>query len=86
VKALAGAQASQGAQELTEQALKKLEQILKQHDILLDFSRDEKTESIVLRMIDQTTGETLQQIPSEVSLRLTAVFGKLQGNVISREA
>jgi uncharacterized FlaG/YvyC family protein len=72
--------------EPTREALQKLEQVLQQHDIRLDFSRDEKTDSIVLKMIDQTTGETLQQIPNEVSLRLAEVFGKLQGNVFNRQA
>lgn len=82
----AGTRGLSNASGPTEEALEKLEQVLRQHDIRLDFSRDEKTDSIVLKMIDQTTGETLQQIPNEVSLKLAEVFGKLQGNVFSRQA
>lgn len=63
-----------------------LHQELRAHEIELQFSRDQETGQTVMKLVDQKTGDTLQQIPREVSLKLAAAFGKLQGNLINREA
>jgi flagellar protein FlaG len=57
----------------------KLEHALAQHDISLRFSQDDATNSVVVQMIDQRTGEAIRQFPTEVSLSLAANFMKLQG-------
>ena len=57
----------------------KLERMLAEHDISLKFSMDDATNSLVVQMIDQKTGESIRQFPTEVSLSLAANFMKLQG-------
>lgn len=69
-----------------ERSFQKLSEAARKFDISLKFSRDEQTGSIVMEMVDQRSGETVRQIPSELSLHLTAVFGKAQGNVFDRHA
>ena len=69
-----------------EQAIKSLAEAAQDFDIALNFSRDEETGAIVIKLIDQQSGETVQQIPTEVTLRLSAALGKLQGQLFSRKA
>lgn len=75
----------ESSEQETEKAVESLNQIIKEHNITLDFRRDDETDTMVLRLIDQNTGETVHQIPSEVTLHLSAVFGKLQGCVVDHE-
>ncbi len=53
-------------------------------DIALKFSKDNETGAIVIEMINQVTGETLQQIPNEAILHVAAVLGKLQGKIFDK--
>ncbi len=69
-----------------EQVVKSLAEAVRGFDIALNFSRDEKTGAIVIKLIDEHSGETVQQIPTEVTLRLSAALGKLQGQLFSRKA
>ena len=55
-------------------------------DIALKFSKDSETGAIVIEMINQVTGETLQQIPNEALLHVSAVLGKLQGKIFDKVA
>lgn len=68
-----------------ENELDSINQNLKAHDIELNFSRDDKTGIVVLKLIDSKTGDSLKQIPSEVSLKLAEVFSKLQIHLFSSE-
>jgi flagellar protein FlaG len=58
-----------------------LKEVLAQSDISLNFRRDEKTGRVVVEMIDNTTGDQVMQIPNEVSLRLSEMFSKIQGQL-----
>lgn len=66
--------------------LAELQKSFAAHDIQLKFSRDEKTKTLVVEMIDGQTGEAVRKIPNDVSLKLAAEIGKLQGNIINRTA
>ena len=57
----------------------KLQEVLAESDISLNFRRDEETGRIIVELIDNTTGDAVRQIPSEVSLRLTEMFSKVKG-------
>lgn len=59
----------------------RLREVLAQSDISLNFQRDEQTGRVVVQMIDNTTGEPVLQIPSEVSLRLSEMFARVQGQL-----
>lgn len=71
-------------QEKAEQGEKfhELQSALAEHNISLDFSRDSETNQLVVKLVDNKTGEAIQQFPSEVSLKLTATFAKLQGQFV----
>lgn len=59
----------------------RLKQALAESDISLNFRRDDDTGRLVVEMINNTTGEPVMQIPNEVSLRLSEMFSKVQGNL-----
>lgn len=69
-----------------EQVAKQIQDAIRDTDITLNFSRDEESGAIVVKWIDQHSGEAVQQIPSETALRLAAVLGKLQGQFFNRKA
>ena len=57
----------------------KLQEVLAESDISLNFRRDDETGRIIVELIDNRTGDAVRQIPSEVSLRLTEMFSKVKG-------
>ena len=65
--------------------LEKLKTALAAHDISLQYSRDNETNRLVVKMVDEKTGEAVRQIPSEVSLKLAAEFIKLQGLFVDKQ-
>lgn len=69
-----------------ENGLKSLEETVRSENIALNISRDQDTGTIVVKFVDQTSGETVRQIPDEAMLRLSAMLGKLQGQLFDRKA
>ena len=69
-----------------EQVSKRIQEAIQDTNISLNFSRDEESGTIVVKLIDQLTGEAIQQIPSEAALRLAAALGKLQGQFFNQKA
>lgn len=67
------------------QELSKLQNVLEENNVSLNFSRDEKSGEIVVKLVDSATGEAIRQLPTEVSLRLTAAHTKLQGQFIDKQ-
>lgn len=68
------------AEELT-----KLQTALAEQNVSLNFSRDEKSGEIIVKLVDSKTGEAIRQLPTEVSLKLSAVNTKLQGQFINKQ-
>lgn len=64
----------------------RLKSVLAQSNISLNFRRDEASGRIVIEMIDSNTGDAVRQIPSEVSLRLSELFSKVQGQLFEARA
>jgi flagellar protein FlaG len=69
-----------------EQVSKRIQEAIQETNISLNFSRDEESGTIVIKLVDQLTGEAIQQIPSEAALRLAAALGKLQGQFFNQKA
>ncbi len=67
-------------------SIERLQDALSSHDISLKFSRDDKTNQVIVELIDQQTGTAIRQIPSDVSLKLSAELGKLQGLIYKNQA
>jgi uncharacterized FlaG/YvyC family protein len=64
--------------------LAKLQTVMSQHDISMKFSTNEQTNEVVVQLVNDKTGETIRQIPNEVSLKLAAVNIKLQGLILDQ--
>jgi len=52
----------------------------------IDFATDDQTGSIVIKIIDRDTGETLRQIPPEQILNLRSHLKEIQGLVFDHMA
>lgn len=74
------------ARQDAEQSVRSLNEALNPFDVSLRFSQDDETGKVVIKVIDQKSGQTLQQIPNEAALHLSAVLGKLQGLVFNQKA
>ncbi len=66
--------------------LDELKTVLDESNISLSFSQDETTKALVVKLVDKITGEAIRQIPTEVSLKLTALNAKLQGNFVDEKS
>jgi flagellar protein FlaG len=63
-----------------------LQSILSEHDISMKFTTNEDTNEVVVRLVNDKTGEIIRQIPNEVTLKLAAANIKLQGNIVDEQA
>lgn len=62
-----------------------LQNVLAENHISLNFRRDEQNGQLIVELIDDKTGEAVRQIPSEVSVELSKVFAKIQGQFIDEQ-
>jgi len=68
------------------QALKELNQAAEALDSGLRFQIDDKSNQVVIQIVNRTTGEVLQEIPSELSRRLAQALGKAAGLLVDKRA
>jgi flagellar protein FlaG len=68
-----------------EQALKSINEVTETANVSLKFRRDDSSGQTIVELVDQTSGDTLRQIPSEALLRISASLRKLQGLVVDRQ-
>lgn len=52
----------------------------------LEFSLDEQSKRVVVKIVDQQTKEVLRQIPSEETLEIAKSLDKLKGLLIHQQA
>ena len=64
------------------ESIEKIKSVLKANQLSLQITTDSATNAVVVQVIDDTTGESVRQIPSEVSLKLAAAIQKLQGHFV----
>lgn len=62
--------------------LDQLKNILAENNINLEFSQDFETKQLVVKLVDNVTGEAIRQLPTEISLKLAAVFVKMKGQFV----
>lgn len=75
-----------GRIERTEQAVAKLNEILKDRERDLEFSVDESTGRTILKVIHAESGEVIRQIPPEELLQIARTFIEGTGSLIQDEA
>jgi len=66
-----------------KQAVQDLNEGLRSMNNHLQFSIDDKTDSVVVKLIDGDTGEVLRQMPPEELLRLRAYYKEQQGLLVN---
>lgn len=62
--------------------LKNLQNSLAEDNITLKFRQDEKTKQLIVELVNEKTGESIIQIPSEVSIKLSQMSVKIQGQFV----
>jgi flagellar protein FlaG len=65
--------------------IEKLKNVMAEHNVTLKFSQDKDTKEIVVELVDDKTGEAIRQIPSQISLKLAAIFVKMQGQFVDKQ-
>ncbi len=51
----------------------------------LKFTLDQQTKQLVVELVNNKTGEAIRQSPSEVSLKLTAIYAGIQGKLVNKK-
>jgi uncharacterized FlaG/YvyC family protein len=69
--------------EEIKQAALEINQAIKSLNDHLQFSVDDTTKSVVVKLIDGDTGQVLRQIPSEEILRLRAYYREHEGLLVN---
>jgi flagellar protein FlaG len=67
-------------------AVKTLNDSMKASSQSLEFSVDEESKEIVVKLIDQSTKEVVRQIPSVEALQMAKSIDKMQGRLINQTA
>jgi flagellar protein FlaG len=86
LRALPGQFSGQTGERDIDEAVRALNKAAEPFDIALHFNRDEETGAIVVKIVNVGTGEIVRQMPDEAMLHLSAVLGKLQGQLFARTA
>jgi flagellar protein FlaG len=87
----AGAKAQQAdsvkpSREDVSSAVKKMNESMLGSSQSLQFSIDEDSKDIVVKVIDQNTKEVVRQIPSKEALQIAKSIDKMQGLFINQKA
>ncbi len=57
----------------------KLQKLLSDTNVALEFKIDEETNKMILRLIDNETKEVLQQFPPELALKIARIISSIEG-------
>ena len=73
-------------QDKLKKAVQEIEKFVQSVKRNLEFSIDEPSGKVVVKVIASGSGEVIRQIPAEEVLRIAERLGELQGLLISEEA
>jgi flagellar protein FlaG len=69
-----------------EEILTRIKDITRDGTYSIRFEKDQETEAIVVRLVDQETGEVKRQFPPEEILQLHERLDEWRGNIIDTES
>ncbi|MDR0672678.1 MAG: flagellar protein FlaG [Zoogloeaceae bacterium] len=69
-----------------QEGVKELREFVKPYNTSLDFSVDEESGELVVKVTDNETGDVIRQIPSEDALKLAQALDTLNGLFIRQKA
>jgi flagellar protein FlaG len=78
--------AKQASREDLAAALKKINEAMPVSAQSLEFSIDDDSKDIIVKVIDQNTKEVVRQIPSKEALEIAKSLDKMQGLLIRQTA
>ncbi len=76
----------EGKSETLQQLAEKLNEAYRNRKVSLNFSIDEETETLVVKMIDQETDKVLRQIPPDEILAIKRNIRSMLGVIFDKEA
>lgn len=83
-------EAADAAEEATpaqiETAVNAVNTSLEIRSISLQFEVDKDTDKVIVKVVDQTNGVVIRQIPTEEVVRIAKVMGKAPGMLVSQQA
>ena len=74
------------AAESVRRAVEQANDALRQNAVGVEFSLDQGSGRVIVRVVDSETKETLRQIPSEQMLAISRAIDDLRGLLIKQEA
>jgi flagellar protein FlaG len=90
VGAAAADEAAEPVEEATpaqvETAVQAVNAALETRSISLQFEIDKDTDKVIVKVVDQTNGVVIRQIPTEEVVRIAKVMGKAPGMLVSQQA
>ncbi len=72
--------------EALAEAVKQINEAVKQKNVGLQFSIDEDTNETVVKVIDSQTNAIIRQIPSVEALEIAKALDKLEGMLVQKKA
>ena len=69
-----------------EEILSRIKEITEDGTYSIRFEKDQETEAMVVRLVDQETGEVKRQFPPEEILQLNERLDEWRGNIIDTES
>lgn len=75
-----------GGRERAESLQRELDEVMKDVQTSLRFRVDDDANRVVVSIVDRESGDVIQQIPSEVSLRIAQRMAELGSGMINESA
>ncbi|GAA0787673.1 flagellar protein FlaG [Marinobacterium sediminicola] len=72
--------------EKLQAAVEKMNELMKESDRSLQFSVDDTSEKVVIKVVDQQTDEVIRQIPSEETLKFSEFLQGMVGMIFDEKA
>ncbi|MBN2427663.1 MAG: flagellar protein FlaG [Deltaproteobacteria bacterium] len=70
----------------TEEILSRIKKITEDGTYSIRFEKDKDTETMVVRLVDQETGEVKRQFPPEELLEVSQRLDEWRGNIVDTES
>ncbi len=77
--------APKATSEQLKQAVEEINRAMRQSNRNLEFSVDDATSRVVVRLTDTETGEVIRQIPSEETLAISRSIGEFQQGLLLKQ-
>ncbi|MFA6014022.1 MAG: flagellar protein FlaG [Gallionellaceae bacterium] len=85
IKQAASNEAHQPTIEQLENAIRDLNQSMKENNSNLAFSIDKETQQTVVKVMDAKTGEMIKQFPSKEAIALAKAIGEVQQGLLLKQ-